>query len=175
MKETTNDNKNEKEGKNKIELKDYDYELIGQELESNFELFDDNTSESIPETNNNNDIKGEKEEILPENKNRCSNFFINYFDYFIAIFLYINSFLYFSYLNIIHIIYSIFIINSKYSIVFNFFVKFKGKFTLIVLLIELAYLIFKIIIDAINGSKDENEQILKDIFPSNWAYIYEYV
>ena len=53
MKETTNDNKNEKEGKNKIELKDYDYELIGQELESNFELFDDNTSESIPETNNN--------------------------------------------------------------------------------------------------------------------------
>ena len=128
MKETTNDNKNEKEAKNKIELKDYDYELIGQELESNFELFDDNTSESIPETNNNNDIKGEKEEILPENKNCCSNFFINYFDYFIAIFLYINSFLYFSYLNIIHIIYSIFIINSKYSIVFNFFVKFKGKF-----------------------------------------------
>ena len=53
--------------------------------------------------------------------------------------------------------------------------RYKGKFTIIVLFIEFAYLIFKIIIDAINSSKNENEQILKDIFPISWASIYEYV
>ena len=175
MKETTNDNKNEKETKHKIELKDYDVDLIGQDIDSNFEIYDDNITESMPESNNNNYIKEEKEEILPETKNCCSNFFINYFDYFIAIILFINSFIYFSYLNIIHIIFSIFLVNSKYSLGFNFFVKYKGKFTIIVLFIEFAYLIFKIIIDAINSSKNENEQILKDIFPISWASIYEYV
>ena len=168
MKESTNDNKNKVEIISKIELKDYDEEFIGQDNYSNFESYDDNITESIPETNNN-EIK---EENILETKN-YSNYFIYYFDYFIAVILYINSFLYFSYLNIIHIIYSIFLINSKYSTGFNFFVSFKGRMTIIVLFFEFTYIVFKIIIDAINSSRSES--ILQDIFPNNWSSIYEYV
>ena len=168
MKESTNDNnKNEAGVKSKIELKDYEYDLISQDNESNYEPYDDNISESIPETNNNE----AKEENDVENK--YSYYFITYFDYFIAIILYINSFLYFSYLNIINIFYAFFLVFSKYSTGFNFFVRFKGKMTLIVLFLYFIYLILKIIIDAINSSRDD--KILKDMFPNNWASIYEYV
>ena len=52
MKEVNSDN-NIITTKSKIELKDYEFELIGQESESNYETIDDNITESIPESNNN--------------------------------------------------------------------------------------------------------------------------
>ena len=168
MKETTNDNKNEADINHKIELKDYDSDYIEQENEANFEAYDDNIRDSMPEVNTN-EIK---EENALEIRYYCK-YFIYYFDYFFAIILYVNSFLYFSYMNIIHIIYSIYLVNLKYSIRFNYFVNFKGKITVFILFSEFFYVVVKIIIDAINSSREE--LIFDNLFPNNWASIYEYV
>ena len=61
MKEVNSDN-NIITTKSKIELKDYEFELIGQESESNYEAIDDNITESIPESNNNEQKEGNSTE-----------------------------------------------------------------------------------------------------------------
>ena len=154
--------------KSKIELKDYDFDIVSQESESNYESLDDNIAESIPESNNN-EIKEEKS---AENKKK-QNLFTEYFEYFFAFFLYVNSFIYFSYLNLIHIIYVFYIIFSKYSIEYGCLLRIKGKITFSLLIFEFVYLILKIIIVAINN--DKVKLIFKEIFPNKWASIYEYV
>ena len=167
MKEVNSDN-NIITTKSKIELKDYEFELIGQESESNYEAIDDNITESIPESNNNEQKEGNSTE-----SKRNSNCFVAYFDYFFAIFLYLNSFIYFSYINLIHIIYVFYIIYTKYSTTYGCTMRIKGKIVFVFLILEFAYLILKIIISAIDNPNVE--EIFKNVFPSNWASIYEYV
>ena len=167
MKEVNSDN-NIITTKSKIELKDYEFELIGQESESNYEAIDDNISESIPESNNNEQKEGNSTE-----SKRNSNCFVAYFDYFFAIFLYLNSFIYFSYINLIHIIYVFYIIYTKYSTTYGCTMRIKGKIVFVFLILEFAYLILKIIISAIGNPNVE--EIFKNVFPSNWVSIYEYV
>ena len=67
--------------KSQIELKDYDFDIVSQESESNYESLDDNIAESIPESNNN-EIKEEKS---AENKKK-QNLLTEYFDYLFASF-----------------------------------------------------------------------------------------
>ena len=164
MKESLIENKKETSENSKYELKDYDFDTLSQANSSFIEPMDDNIRESIPESVNNENIL-EKSVIL--------DYFISYFDYFMSIFLYINSFIYFSYINIFHLIYSFYLLYSKYSSYYTFILRSKKKITFLLLCCELTYLIFKIIIDAINKSREE--KILGKVFPDEWCSIYEYV
>ena len=166
MKEIIEDNnKTEISDKSKIELRDYEFDYGSQENDSNFDLTDDNIHDTTTI-----DLKDEN---VAESK--CYSYcFVKYFDYFIPIILYINSFIYFSYINLIHFFYLFFIINSKYSTKYGFFMRNKGKMTAIFLFSEFIYLIFKIIIISINSSR--KQKILEDVFPENkWTSIYEYI
>ena len=170
MKEINIDNKIETNEKSKIELKDYDFEILSQENDNNFEVIDENIVESMKDTETqNNDIKDDNATVLKNN----TNLFLKYFDYFISIILYINSFLYFSYLNLIHILYSFYLVFSKYSTSYGFFLRFKRKTTFILIFLEFIYLILKIIFMAYNSSYDK--KILQEIFKGNWSSIYEYI
>ena len=107
-------------------------------------------------------------------ENQCGNGkFIRYFDYFMSIFLFANSFIYYSFLNVVHIGFSFYLIFARYSTLYSCFMRNKGRLTLTVLIIELFYIIFKIIIDIVNKAKEK--QYLDFFFPNKWASIYEYV
>ena len=106
--------------------------------------------------------------------NQYSNgVFVIYFDYFMSIFLFANSFIYYSFINIFHLCYSFFLISAKYSTLFTFLVKNKGKFSLLLLVLDFIYIIFKMIIDIRNRAKGTNS--LEEFFPNGWASIYEYI
>ena len=96
-----------------------------------------------------------------------------YFDYFMSIFLFANSFIYYSYINIVHLCYSFYLVFAKYSTIYNCFMENKGRFTLLVLIIDFFYIILKIVINIMNRSNDN--KMLEDFFPKNWCSIYEYV
>ena len=170
MKEINIDNKIETNQKSKIELKDYDFEVLNQENYNNFEAIDENIVESMKDNEiQNNDIKDDNVTVSKNN----SNWFLKYFDYFISIILYMNSFLYFSYLNLIHILYSFYLVFSKYSTSYGLFLRFKRKTTFILIFLEFIYLILKIIFMAYNSSNEK--KILQDVFQDNWSSIYEYI
>ena len=167
MKEINNDDDDKIINKSKLEFKDYDFDIVYPN-ESNFESLDENIIESIPESNNNE----AKDEKAAENKPK-SNLFTEYFDYFFSFFLYVNSFIYFSYLNLVHIIYVFYIIYSKYSLDYGCIMRIKRKIVFALVIFEFVYLIFKIVIGVL--TKVQVQQIFKDIFPNNWASIYEYI
>ena len=124
MKESLIENKKETSENSKYELKDYDFDTLSRANSSFIEPMDDNIRESIPESVNNENIL-EKSVIL--------DYFISYFDYFMSIFLYINSFIYFSYINIFHLIYSFYLLYSKYSSYYTFILRSKKKITFLLL------------------------------------------
>ena len=140
-----------------FEMNEYDSNHIRQESFNSV----DTLNESLNESN-----------IIEENL-YSTGIFITYFDYFMSIFLFANSFIYYSFINIIHLSYSFYLAYAKYSTLFSCFMRNKGCFTLLVLIIDLLYIIFKIIIDIINKAK--KQELLQDFFPNNWASIYEYV
>ena len=170
MKENDNEDKNENEScvlKSKtFELKDYDSgSTIRQDSITSVDTINESVSEALNESTTLDFLNLE---------NQCGTSpFINYFDYFMSIILFANSFIYYSFLNIIHIGFAFYLIYAKYSTLYNCFMRNKGKVTLTVLIIELIYIIFKIIIAILNRKRENN--ILDNIFPSDWASIYEYV
>ena len=111
--------------------------------------------------------------IILEYSLYSNNIFIRNFDYFMPILLFSNSFIYYSFINIIHLCFSFYLIYAKYSTLYNCYMRNKGCFTLLVLVIDVLYYIFKIIVDIVNKTKQQN--LLYYIFPNNWASIYEYV
>ena len=167
MKENDDEGKNENHMlKSKtFEMKDYDSNTIRQNSINSVDTISESVSESLNESTTLDFLNLE---------NQCgASPFIIYFDYFMSIFLFINSFIYYSFLNVIHIAFSFYLIYTKYSTLYSYFMKNKGRLTLTVLIIDLFYIIFKIIIDIINRTKEN--QILEYFFPDNWASIYEYV
>ena len=108
--------------------------------------------------------------LRPENQ-YSTGIFVNYFDYFMSLFLFINSFIYFSFINILHLCYSFYLVYSKYSTQYNFYVKNKGRITLFVLIMDVVYMILKII----NDIMEKEKKFLKNYVPENWESIYEYV
>ena len=106
--------------------------------------------------------------LRPEHQ-YSTGIFVNYFDYFMSLFLFINSFIYFSFINMLHLCYSFYLVYTKYSTQYNFYVKNKGRFTLFVLIIDTIYMVLKIINDIMS------EKLITRFFPENWESIYEYV
>ena len=72
--------------KSQIELKDYDFDIVSQESESNYESLDDNIAESIPESNNN-EIKEEKSAENKKNKIYLQNILIIFLLFFYMLIL----------------------------------------------------------------------------------------
>ena len=106
--------------------------------------------------------------LRPEHQ-YSTGIFVNYFDYFMSLFLFINSFIYFSFINMLHLCYSFYLVYTKYSTQYNFYVKNKGRFTLFALIIDTIYMVLKIINDIMS------EKLITRFFPENWESIYEYV
>ena len=165
MNESNNeDNKINKIDKNNIiksktfEMTDYDSESRQGSLtsiESN-----ENSIEMLNDSNS--------DFLRPEHQ-YSTGIFVNYFDYFMSLFLFINSFIYFSFINMLHLCYSFYLVYTKYSTQYNFYVKNKGRFTLFVLIIDTIYMVLKIINDIMS------EKLIASFFPENWESIYEYV
>ena len=162
MRENTDENNNKN---NDIVLKSRTFEMTG---------FDSNSrQDSFTSTGTASDSYNDNNEYLNLESQYSNGVFVNYFDYFMSVFLFANSFIYYSFINVVHLCYAFFLVFAKYSTVFNCFMKNKGRFTLLVLVIDLLYIIFKMIIDIMNKAK--KEEILKGFIPENWASIYEYV
>ena len=159
-----NENTEEEKKKEKVISKSKTFEMENYESKhSRQESFNsvDTMNESLNDT------------IILEDSLYSNNIFIRNFDYFMPIFLFANSFIYYSFINIIHLCLSFYLIYAKYSTIYNCYMRNKGCFSLLVLVIDVLYYIFKIIIDIVNKTKQQD--ILHDFFPNNWASIYEYV
>ena len=148
-----------------FEMKDYDSNVSRQESITSMYTLNENANEIFNETSYLDFLNLE---------NQCGNSpFIIYFEYFMSIILFANSFIFYSFLNIIHLGYSFFLIYTKYSTMYSCYMRNKGRMTLTVLLIDLFYLIFKLIIEIMNRAKKENT--LDFFFPNDWSSIYEYI
>ena len=124
---------------------------------------------SIESTENSYMLNDSNSDFLRPEHQYSKGFFVNYFDYFMPLFLFINSFIYFSFINMLHLCYCFYLIYTKYSTQYNFYVKNKGRFTLFVLIMDTIYMILKIINDIMS------EKLMANFFPENWESIYEYV
>ena len=166
MKETNNDDNkiNRKETGGKF-IKSKTYEMTDYDSPSR-----QSSVTSIESSENSLCMINDSNSDFLKLENRYSTgIFVNYFDYFMPLFLYINSFIYFSFVNLLHLCYSFYLVYTKYSVQYNFYVKNKGRFTLFVLIIDAIYMILKIINDIM--SKD----LISFFFPKDWESIYEYV
>ena len=148
-----------------FEMRDYDANNPNRQ--------DSFTSYTSFDTNENNTENSEPSP-LEYFENQCGGgYFINYYDYFMSVFLFINSFIYYSFINVIHISYAFYLIFAKYSTLYSCFMRNKGTITLTVLLIDLFYIIFKMIINIMNKANKEDR--MDYFFPKDWSSIYEYV
>ena len=72
-----------------------------------------------------------------------------YFEIIISLFLFINSFIYFSYINVFHLLFSYFLLYTKYSTDYNNFLRKKGALTFFIYILDLIYTIINTIIRSI--------------------------
>lgn len=101
------------------------------------------------------------------------------YEYFISLVMYLNSFFCYTYLNIIHLFYSFFLISSNPVINYNCFAKCKKCFLVLLLLIDLLYLVAKTTFHIIYTIKEDSIEVLNDIykyfiFENKWQNIYDY-
>ena len=109
-----------------FEMKDYDSNVSRQESITSMYTLNENANEIFNETSYLDFLNLE---------NPCVNSpFIIYFEYFMSIILFANSFIFYSFLNIIHLGYSFFLIYTKYSTMYSCYMRNKGRMTLTVLL-----------------------------------------
>ena len=90
--------------------------------------------------------------------------------------MYLNSFFAHSYLNIIHIIYCILLIRSKYCIEYNFWVKSKKTLMIILIVLDILYLIVKTIFFLIYIFARETVNKIYPFFiiEYDWKNYYDY-
>ena len=105
-----------------------------------------------------------------------------FYEFFISFFLFINSFISYSFTNIFHICYSYYIIYNSYLTSYSFTIKLKKYFGIIIIVIDSVYLFFKASIHFyMNAQKEKtkNEERYKEkifvIFNNNWRTIYDYI
>ena len=168
MRENIENDKNEEP--TKFEMTDYDSNFTNRQdsINSNY-----SSTYTISETLNENIFESLNLEFLNIESLYSTGIFCTYFDYFMSIFLFINSFIYYSFINVIHLCYCFYLVYSKYSTLYSCFMRHKGRFTLLVLIIDFFYLVLKIVINIMNKTKDK--KILEDFFPNDWSSIYEYI
>ena len=135
----------------------------------------DNNLDEFPESNKN-------LEKLITNKNRKINpKILFYYKLFISVFLFVNSLISFSFLNILHLLYSYFIIYNMYSSIYSFKIKLENYIAFGIIICDVIFLVFKGTIHLYISSKkeevnyDNNSLRLMNIFENNWRTIYDYV
>ena len=125
-------------------------------------------------------IQKEKDEINKQKQEKKLKI-LYYYEIWISIFLLLNSFIYFSFINILHIFYSYYIIYNMFSTKYNIRILLKKYFTLAIIILDGIYLIMKGAIHLYINSKKEkvsyDNNILKimNIYEDNWRTIYEYI
>ena len=105
-----------------------------------------------------------------------------FYEFFISFFLFINSFISYSFTNILHICYSFYIIYTAYTTYYTFRISMKKYFGIVIIIFDSIYLFFKAAIHFyINAKKDNpknkeksNQEIIFVIF-YNWRTIYDYI
>ena len=101
-----------------------------------------------------------------------------YFEVILSVIMLLNSFFSYSYLNIIHIIYCVILLRSRYCIEYNFWAKSKKSLIILLVVINLLYLIAKTILYVVYACKVEHE-LLPKIYPyfiisNDWRSYYDY-
>ena len=105
-----------------------------------------------------------------------------FYEFFISFFLFINSFISYSFTNIFHLCYSYYIIYNLYLTCYSITIKLKKYFGIIIIIIDSIYLFLKASIHFyMNAQKEKpknkdrlNEKIFV-IFNNNWRTIYDYI
>ena len=109
----------------------------------------DNNLDEFPESNKN-------LEKLITNKNRKINpKILFYYKLFISVFLFVNSVISFSFLNILHLLYSYFIIYNMYSSIYSFKIKLENYIAFGIIICDVIFLVFKGTIHLYISSTDE--------------------
>ena len=104
-----------------------------------------------------------------------------FYEFFISLFLFINSFISYSIINILHLCYSYYIFYNAYSTIYSFRIMLKQYFAILIIIVDSLYLFLKVIIHfyiiskkgAITIDKDIKENIL--VITENWRTIYDYI
>ena len=157
-------NKNIRNSYKGIEMDIYPKDAIKEENES----IKDYLNESQE------DIINEEESDLPNVSN-----YQYYFELILTIIMTLNSFIAYSYLNIIHLIYCFLLIYSRFLIEYNFWAKSKKTLMIILSVIDSLYLILKSIFFIIFSLENEISDSLNLIYPFfnveySWKNYYDY-
>ena len=167
----------------KEKLIDDEYDLIVSKNSEEKEDEKDNEEKNIKIEDNNEYVDSNKnlEEIIINNqKKKISVKIIFIYEIFISLFILINSFISFSFLNIIHILYSYSNIYNMYTIRFNFLITFEKFFSIVILIMDLLYLIFRgslqLYMDSkkVEGNYDNDLFIYLNIYKNDWRTLYDY-
>ena len=156
-------NKNRRKSLKNIELGIYPQDPIKEESES----VKDNFNES-------------QEDLINEEESDIQNVsnYQYYFEVILSVIMSLNAFFTYSYLNIIHLIYCILLIRSRYNVEYNFWAKSKKTLMIILIVLDFLYLIVKSIFFILFAFYSESESLLK-IYPIfivgyNWENYYDY-
>ena len=104
-----------------------------------------------------------------------------FYEFFISLFLFINSFISYSLTNILHLCYSFYIFYNAYSTIYSFRIMLKQYLAILIIMVDSLYLFLKLIIHfyiiskkgAMTIDKDIKENIL--VITENWRTIYDYI
>ena len=104
------------------------------------------------------------------------------YEFFISLFLFINSFISYSFTNILHICYSFYIIYTAYTTYYTFRIYLKKYLGIVIIIFDSIYLFFKAAIHFyINAKKERPKDIEKSyqekifVIFYNWRTIYDYI
>ena len=152
--------------KNRASLKNIELGILPKDtIKEENESVKDNLNES-------------QEDIINEEESEVENVsgYQFYFEIIISIIMCLNAFFTYSHLNIIHLIYCILLIRSRYTLEYNFWVKSKKTLMIILIIIDIIYLIVKSIFFLIYKFSSLNDT-LKIIFivEDNWRNYYDYI
>jgi len=104
-----------------------------------------------------------------------------FYEFFISLFLFINSFISYSLTNILHLCYSFYIFYNTYSTIYSFRIMLKQYFAILIIIVDSLYLFLKVIIHfyiiSKKGALTINKDIKENIFviTENWRTIYDYI
>ena len=105
-----------------------------------------------------------------------------FYEFFISFFLFINSFISYSFTNILHIYYSFYIIYTSYTTYYTFRISLKKYFAIVIIIFDSIYLFCKAAIHFyINAKKEKPKDFEKSyqekifVIFYNWRTIYDYI
>ena len=119
--------------------------------------------------------------VNTKNKKKNYNKILFYYEFCISIFLLINSFISFCFLNILHLLYSYLFIYNMYSTNYSFRIILEKYVSIGIIALDEIYLIFKGAIHLYMDSKKEDSNYdnnlfkFMNIYEKNWRTVYDYV